>query len=126
MSALNNRDMSKAVKILKWTMISVLFVFLFGYITKLLWNWLLPSIFNLPTITMWQALGLLLLSKILFSGFSGKRWGGPHNTVGWKHRYYEKMSHMSPEEKERFKARVWEKWCSNKNSEKRSDSTSNV
>jgi hypothetical protein len=125
MSAVNNRDMSKAIKIIKWTIVSVLFVFLFGYVTMLLWNWLLPPIFNLPTITMWQALGLLLLSKILFSGFSGKRWGS-HSSPGWKHRYYEKMSHMSAEEKERFKARVWEKWCSDKSSQKKSDASSNV
>jgi len=32
----------------------------------LLWNWLMPEIFNLPTITFWQALGISLLSSCLF------------------------------------------------------------
>lgn len=32
----------------------------------LLWNWLMPDIFNLPTITFWQALGISLLSSCLF------------------------------------------------------------
>ena len=32
----------------------------------LLWNWLMPIIFGLPTITFWQALGLNLLTGILF------------------------------------------------------------
>jgi hypothetical protein len=32
----------------------------------LLWNWLMPNIFGLPEITFWQAIGLNLLSTILF------------------------------------------------------------
>jgi hypothetical protein len=34
----------------------------------LLWNWLMPSIFGLKTITLWQALGLNILSMFLFKG----------------------------------------------------------
>ena len=30
------------------------------------WNWLMPQLFNLPLITFWQALGLLILSSALF------------------------------------------------------------
>lgn len=40
----------------------------------LLWNWLMPEIFGLTEITMWQALGLMLLSSILFkSGSTSKK-----------------------------------------------------
>lgn len=35
----------------------------------LLWNSLLPGIFNLPRIGYWQAMGLFVLSRILFGGF---------------------------------------------------------
>lgn len=31
-----------------------------------LWNWLMPEIFSLPTISLWQAFGLSILSSILF------------------------------------------------------------
>lgn len=31
-----------------------------------LWNWLMPVIFELPTITFWQALGLSVLCSFLF------------------------------------------------------------
>lgn len=31
-----------------------------------LWNWLMPTLFGLPTITVWQAVGLLWLSELLF------------------------------------------------------------
>jgi hypothetical protein len=44
----------------------ILAVILFGYPTLLLWNWLMPTIFNLPYITFWQACGLNLLASILF------------------------------------------------------------
>jgi len=40
--------------------------FLFGWPLMILWNWLVPAIFGLPTITFWQAIGLNLLSGILF------------------------------------------------------------
>ena len=33
-----------------------------------LWNWLMPDIFGLRTITYWQALGLMVLSWFLFRG----------------------------------------------------------
>ena len=32
----------------------------------LLWNWLMPELFGLPTLTFWQALGLLALTNCLF------------------------------------------------------------
>ena len=30
-----------------------------------LWNWLMPKIFNLPEINLWQSIGLNLLCQIL-------------------------------------------------------------
>ena len=50
---------------------SALFVALGGEIVRLLWNWLLPSLFGWPRITFWQALGLLALCRILFGGLGG-------------------------------------------------------
>jgi len=40
--------------------------FLMALPTWLLWNWLVPEIFGLKTITLLQALGLNVLSGILF------------------------------------------------------------
>ena len=45
------------------------FAFLLGYIIMLLWNWLMPEIFGLIEITYWQAVGIIILAKILFGGF---------------------------------------------------------
>jgi hypothetical protein len=78
----------------------------FTYVVMLLWNWLIPDLFAGPVLDFWQAGGLLILSKILFSGF-GKGCGrckGP-KVQYWKH----KLEHMSPEEKEKLKSK-WKCW----------------
>ena len=118
--------MSMGIKIIKWTIVCVLLVFVFGFVVMTLWNWLLPPLFKLPQINFWQALGLFLLAKILFGGFGfgGRKWGGYN--AQWKQRYYNKMAHMSPEERERFKSRVWEKWCGEKKSPRESGFDANV
>lgn len=101
--------MNKGVLILKWTVICTLFVLLFGWVTMWLWNWLVPTLFNGPVLNFWQALGLLVLSKILFGGFGGRHWHG--GATQWKQHYYNKLASMSHEDRERFKARMREKWC---------------
>ena len=50
-------------------MIAIVIVIL-GYPLMLLWNWLMPVLFKLPEITLWQAIGLNLLSTILFKSTS--------------------------------------------------------
>jgi len=43
----------------------------FTFVVMWLWNWLVPEVFNGPVLTYWQTLGLLILSKIIFSGIGG-------------------------------------------------------
>ena len=38
---------------------------IFSGIATLLWNWLMPTIFGLPTITFWQAYGIMWLWRIM-------------------------------------------------------------
>ena len=44
---------------------------LFTFVVMWLWNWLVPELFKGPVLGYWQTLGLLVLSKILFSGIGG-------------------------------------------------------
>jgi hypothetical protein len=46
---------------------------LFGLIIMWLWNWLMPMLFGLKTITYWEGVGIFILAKILFGsiGSSG-------------------------------------------------------
>jgi hypothetical protein len=104
--------MKKGKWFLKCLIGGIFFLLLLGLTTMLLWNWLIPSLFNGPEIRFLEALGLIVLSKILFSGWGGGRRCGPRGGPSWKNRYYEKLSSMSPEDRERFKTRLREKWCS--------------
>ena len=53
-----------------------LLIFIFGEIVLHLWNWLMPALFHLATITFWQAIGLMILCWLLFGGLRGLRAGG--------------------------------------------------
>ena len=92
-------------------------VFLLGYVIMHLWNWLLPELFtNAQTIDYWQAMGILLLSKILFGGFHGRRCGGRcgHRGGYWGSRWKSKWEGMSEEERAKFRSRSMIEgvsWC---------------
>lgn len=84
----------------------IVMVAVFTALVMFLWNWLIPGIFKGPEITYIQALGLLLLSKILFLT-PGRGFGRGHHwkarQLHWK-QFEEKMKSMTPEEREKFKA----------------------
>ena len=44
----------------------MLVALLFGLPLQILWNLLMPELFNLPYISFWQACGLNLIAGILF------------------------------------------------------------
>ncbi len=78
----------------------VLAILGFGFLVERLWNWLMPALFGFRSITFLQALGLLVLCKILFGGLHrhGCRSGR------WKRGMAERWARMSPEEREHFRA----------------------
>jgi hypothetical protein len=81
-----------------------------SFIVMQLWNWLMPLIFKLPTISFFQAAGLFALSKILFSSFN---FNARNKRMALKHKMMEdKMMHMSEEERQEFKEQ-WKKRCGN-------------
>jgi len=56
---------------------------LFVFITMLLWNGLIPLLFHGPVVTYWQTAGLIVLSKIIFSGFGHGHGGRRHYSRGF-------------------------------------------
>ncbi len=73
-----------------------------------LWNAILPELVHVSEITYWQALGLLVLCRILFGGF---RFGGGHRKPPFgKPQWKEKFMNMSEEEKAAFKTK-WKERC---------------
>ena len=104
--------MNRGIKILACVVLAFLGVGVIGYITMSLWNWLVPVLFNGPVLTFWQALGVLLLSKILFWGFGGGKHGHQHSEQRqWKQKLYNKFSTMTPEEREAMRQKMKDKWC---------------
>ncbi|MBL7856925.1 MAG: hypothetical protein JNM57_04490 [Cyclobacteriaceae bacterium] len=105
--------MNKGRMILKWVVFGALLIALIGWVTMMLWNWLVPVLFNGPQINFAQTLGLLLLTKILFSSMGGKHHCSQCNRPDgeWKHKLYNRFSSMTPEERELLKNKMKEKWC---------------
>lgn len=90
--------MRRAGKIFKIILFVLIALALFSLFVMRLWNWLMPTLFGLHMITYWQALGILVLSKILFGGFRGGPMGPP-----WRRRMMERWQHMTPEERDKFR-----------------------
>ena len=92
--------MNRFARIVKWIVFGIAIAALMSFILMQLWNHLLPEIAGVHAITFWQAVGLLILSKILFGGF--RRAGPP--AWAWKRRMAERWEKMTPEEREKFRA----------------------
>src|SRR5258706_2050565 len=84
---------------LKFAAIAVVALAALGAVVMGLWNWLMPVLFGWPAIGFWQALGLLVLSKILLGGLRG----GPGRHRHWRGRMIDRWESMSDEEREKFR-----------------------
>lgn len=112
----------------------IIAIFLLGWIVMLLWNALIPVLFHGPVLDYWQAVGLLVLTRVLV-GIRGRRglmhgiwhwkkWGAPwrwrkrgwnfdeavkgpngSNVCGpWGSEWWQKWQTMTPEERQQAKA----------------------
>src|SRR5262249_26015727 len=79
-----------------------------------LWNGVLTDVFDVKSITYWQALGLLVLARILFGGFPGRR-GGPFGAPWRKRMLMERWQSMTREKREELQRRLRDRpkapWC---------------
>ncbi len=88
----------------------LLFAFIGGEIVLHLWNWLLPTIFGWRQITFWQALGMLVLCRILFGGFGSRGHSRSDARGRIKERMAERWEKMTPEERERARQSWRGRW----------------
>lgn len=87
------------------------FITLGGWVVMSLWNWLMPGLFGWKTLTFWQALGLLLLTRILFGGVGrGMARPGRHGGGPWRGGMAFRWSRMSDEEREAFRRKMQDRW----------------
>lgn len=87
-----------------WIILGLLAI---GGIVMLLWNAILPSLLQMRRISYWEAVGLFLLSRILFGSFH-KAPPHHHNRdfIRNSRHLREKVMHMNDEERKAFR----EKW----------------
>ena len=92
-------------KIIGVVAFTALAIGVFGYVVMSLWNWLIPGLTGWHALTLLQALGLLVLCRILFGGVHGRGWHGSRRHWGGR------WGNMSDEEREKFRAAVRNKWA---------------
>ena len=93
---------------LLFPLIPIAAVAVFSLVVMLLWNAIVPGITGWAALTYWKAMGLLVLSKILFSGFPCRR--GGHGGPPWAQGRHAGMRmawwrNLSEEEREQWKER---------------------
>lgn len=105
----------------KWILLAPLvlvgfavFVALGGWAVMQLWNWLLPPLFGWHTVTIWQALGLLVLCRLLFGGFGMQSGGrsrmGERFRARARERAEARLGDMPPADREHFRQRMRERF----------------
>jgi uncharacterized membrane protein (DUF485 family) len=106
------KDIEMKKKAFRFLTILFLFVVLLtfiSYLVMLLWNWLVPELFSGPEISFLQAAGLLILSKILFTGIFHRKNHYLHRKL-WRKEFANRLSQMDPEEREELRSRMKSKW----------------
>jgi hypothetical protein len=115
--AMNNYFIIKGIKIL---IVVAFFILLMGTAVMVLWNWLMPTLFNSPQIDFVQAIGLTVLTRILAGGFRFGVGAGSKEDWEMKRQMWDKYKNMSPDERLRWKE-DWRSRCRSKMGYKRYD-----
>lgn len=87
----------------RFVLLAVAGIALAGLAVMLLWNWLAPAVFGLSHIHYLQALGLLILSRILFRGH-------PNFRAHWRRHMEQRWQEMTPEERDNFRVGLCSCW----------------
>lgn len=90
-----SRALHFILKLLGGLTLAALVAGLFGIVVQHLWNWLMPTLFHLPSVTFWQAAGLVLLGRLLFGNVGGHHGHGKKKWRKWKH-----LSHCKEEDRQ--------------------------
>lgn len=89
---------------IKFGLLALVGVAAVTWVVMLLWNGLLPDLFSgVSRIGYWQALGMLVLSRILFGGLRGGHAGH------WRERHAH-WNNLTIEERQQLKGRLHGRW----------------
>jgi len=100
----------KPIKVLFFILVFIAIFSALSFVVMFLWNAILPEVTGVKPLKFWQAAGLLVLAKILFGRFSGRRnyWRNSKKNH-WRNKWME----MNEEERKAAKLR-WKEYCSRK------------
>lgn len=114
-------------------LVPIAFISAATFATMGLWNWLMPGLFGVGTLTFLKALGIFALARLFFGGrgFGGWRrrkfayatygnWN-PKHQAEWQQRMQEKWQNLSPEQRAKFSSRCGGRF--NFNAEAKSEET---
>ena len=90
------------VRVLIFILIGAAVVAVMGFVVRFLWNYTLPELFDVKQISFWQAVALVLLTRILFGSFRGGGFRKPRRRFGPPPGLKEKLMGMSEEERKLF------------------------
>ena len=107
-----NRQHNYRPRFLLFPLFAVAAALLMGVVVRFLWNAILPALLGVAFISYWQAVGLLVLCRILFG--RGSMGGNPR----WKNNegarigppWREKWANMTDEERAKLKEE-WRRRC---------------
>lgn len=95
-------------------LVAIAFIALGGLVVMLLWNAIIPEVIpSVKKLNYGQAVGILVLSRILLGGFKGRPGFRPGQGMRGGPPWREKMSHMTEEERARFREE-WKNRCNRK------------
>jgi hypothetical protein len=89
-----------------------------------LWNGVLTEVVGVKVVTYWQALGILVLSRLLFGGFPVRR-GGPFGPPWRRRMMMKRWESLTSEQREKMREEMrkrfgdWPKppWCDARHNE---------
>jgi hypothetical protein len=97
-----SRPMRGILKVLAVLAIIVIVLTVLGAVVMWLWNALVPQLFHGPVLQYWQAVGLLVLCRLLFGGMRARGWHGHRRRRLWRERWEQ----MTPEERSQLRERM--------------------
>jgi hypothetical protein len=90
-----------------WVLVPA-FIFGLAGVVMGLWNAILPTVAGWRPLSYWQALGLLVLCRLLFGGLHLRPWGGPWSPS--KGPGPQKWATLTDEERQELRQR-WQERC---------------
>ena len=108
----SNRPFNKPGKFFFMLILGAILLFLLALIVQFLWNEVLVAAVGFQPISLWQALGLFLLSRILFGhyrfGPKSSKWRSSRKKA-WRNKWVQ----MDDAEKAQMREK-WQDWCRKK------------